>query len=318
MNLTFGIAIPTYNRKDKLKRCITSFIDDAKLYSIPIYISDNASNDGTEEVVKKLKTYYDNIYYQKNSKNLGLDQNMFLALKMSKCKFTLWLGDDDVLMEGGIKEILDNLDEKVQLLVLNSKLKNYKTNKEIENVLKLKENKIITKNEKFLLKYNDKLSFGTIVVRNYLDSIEVKKYIGSYHAYCEYIWEYLSKNKIDYIKIIAKECILWEVGDKEYNSQIIDIMYNKVPNMKFPEKYKAFSQIWLKNYLDYNTSIKVLLGYRKNSKQIRKIKRKDYNKLSYLQYLKLKIILFIPDKIIATGFKIKEILFVIFKIEGYK
>lgn len=294
----FGIAIPTYNRKDKLKRCLDSFIEEAKNKNIPIYISDNASNDGTEELIKKYQLKYKNIIYKKNYKNFGLDKNMFQVLEMSKSEYTLWLGDDDTIEKGAIDEIFSNLSSDIDLVILNSRSVNYEKNEIIKNRLNQKENKIYNDDENFFLNFYDKLTFGTIIVKKYLNEIEMDKYIGNFHGYSDYIWEYLSKKEKNHIKIIAKECISWDAGDKEYGEKIIKILLANVPNNKIPLKYEKYFEKWLKNYLKAQTSIKTLISYRKNMKENIKFKKSDYPKLSLLQYLKLKFIFKIPKSII--------------------
>jgi abequosyltransferase len=57
-NPLISITIPTYNRAEFLDRCLAAHIPVARAHNIQIFISDNASTDGTESVVKKRMTEY--------------------------------------------------------------------------------------------------------------------------------------------------------------------------------------------------------------------------------------------------------------------
>ena len=107
-----GIYIPTYNRKEELETCLKHFIPQVKRYGFPIYISDNNSTDGTEELVRKMKRAYPNIIYKKNDTGLGntYASNLISVLEMGSTEFVWFFGDDDIVKEGAIKTIVDALD----------------------------------------------------------------------------------------------------------------------------------------------------------------------------------------------------------------
>ena len=114
-----GVYIPTYNRKDKLRACLESFIPQLKKYGFPIYISDNGSTDGTEKVVKELRKKYKKITYSKNKKNLGYAANLAKVLRMGNTEFVWAFGDDDVIVDGAIDDIMKHLD-KYDFLQINA------------------------------------------------------------------------------------------------------------------------------------------------------------------------------------------------------
>ena len=62
MQARVTVAIPTFNRKLFLKEALESVL--AQDYSnVEIVVSDNASTDGTEDVVKGFSEKYNNIIY---------------------------------------------------------------------------------------------------------------------------------------------------------------------------------------------------------------------------------------------------------------
>ncbi len=111
MNKKLSICIPTYNRPELLEKALKIFLDEAKEFNVPVYISDDSTNDKTKNMVEKLKKEYPLIFYRKNSKPLGIEENFFSVLNMSDTRYRWLLGDDDSLTKGAIKRVLSILDK---------------------------------------------------------------------------------------------------------------------------------------------------------------------------------------------------------------
>lgn len=112
MNTQLAICIPTYNRANILKTLLQDLVLMVSPYEIPIYISDNASSDGTKSIVAALKEHYPFIFYHRNKINIGADRNFENVLKMSECAYSWLLGDDDKIVDQGIEAILNILQKK--------------------------------------------------------------------------------------------------------------------------------------------------------------------------------------------------------------
>jgi len=100
-----SIAIPTYNRSEILKEDLLLMMDEIKEFSIPIYISDDSTNDNTEKVFFDLKKEYEYIYYYKNKPSLGHDKNCIATLNLPSEDYVWYLGDSIIIKKGGIKEV---------------------------------------------------------------------------------------------------------------------------------------------------------------------------------------------------------------------
>jgi glycosyltransferase involved in cell wall biosynthesis len=110
-NYLLTVAIPTYNRASILARtlCILKPQIQATADHVEFIISDNCSDDNTEEVVRH---HIDNglkIKYVKNNTNIGALLNLFRCCKLAQGKYVWILGDDDFLCEDTIKFILELL-----------------------------------------------------------------------------------------------------------------------------------------------------------------------------------------------------------------
>lgn len=112
-----SIVIPTYNRADFIRDCLDSIVsqfdDEANGARVgdqmEIVISDNASTDGTAEVVKEYMGTYPNITYSRNVENLGFDRNFLNVIAHAKGTYCLSIGDDDAFLEKSFSLILKKL-----------------------------------------------------------------------------------------------------------------------------------------------------------------------------------------------------------------
>ena len=124
MKLT--IAIPTYNRSffldNNLKQLLKEYDNNFE-----IIIQDNASTDSTEEIVEKYIKLGLPILYERNLTNLGWTKNFEICFKKAKTKYMILLGDDDIIVNGGVDIILNNINEyNPDLIFMNAfSIKNY-------------------------------------------------------------------------------------------------------------------------------------------------------------------------------------------------
>lgn len=97
------IAIPTFNRVDFLRQALDSAL--AQTYpNIEVVVSDNASTDGTEQL---LSGYSDNrLKSIRQASNIGMMGNWDACLASASGEYFLLLSDDDVLERSAIAELI--------------------------------------------------------------------------------------------------------------------------------------------------------------------------------------------------------------------
>lgn len=108
-NNLISITIPTYNRAPFLDSCLAYHIPLAKKHNVKIFVSDNASDDNTEEVVKRRCAEYPLIFYTRNQTNIGPDANFEQALKLADTKYIWLLGDTYKLPKQGLDYVVNLL-----------------------------------------------------------------------------------------------------------------------------------------------------------------------------------------------------------------
>lgn len=119
-----SICIPTYNRAKMLRVCLDSilnqFVDLGLSGLVEVVVSDNASGDGTRELVLEYQKKFPQLKYFRNAENLGADKNIANSVIKATGKFGWYFGDDDALAPGAIKYVVGIL-QKFQPAVVNLK-----------------------------------------------------------------------------------------------------------------------------------------------------------------------------------------------------
>jgi len=99
------VYIPTYNRVENLKTCVSSIAPQIQ-DGVQVYVSNNASTDGTTEYLDGLDYPWLTVYHQ--PKNLGGAYNQLSAWFIPVETEYVWvIGDDDYLLPNALKTLLD-------------------------------------------------------------------------------------------------------------------------------------------------------------------------------------------------------------------
>lgn len=125
--LLLSICIPTYNRAKYLKNSIDSIICQKEFLDgyVEIIISDNASTDETEELVRDYIEKFNNVLYYKNEKNIR-DRNFPLALSRGRGLYRRLCNDTLIFKDSALEEcckiIKENIEEKPFIVWTNDAL----------------------------------------------------------------------------------------------------------------------------------------------------------------------------------------------------
>lgn len=115
-----GIFIPTYNRARYLDKCLDSVTREVKEFGFPIYVSDDCSEDETEETLELYKQSFNNVTYSINKSNLGLYKNILKVIEKAQTEYIWLLGDDDAILPDRIEKIVSVIEQGYDYVVLNS------------------------------------------------------------------------------------------------------------------------------------------------------------------------------------------------------
>jgi len=99
-----SIIIVNYNTKDLLRQCIESVFAKTQDIVFEIIIVDNASSDGSQQMIKSL---FPNIALVESFENLGFGKANNLGVKYAKGKYLFLLNSDTVLLNNAVKIFFD-------------------------------------------------------------------------------------------------------------------------------------------------------------------------------------------------------------------
>ncbi len=92
---TVSVVMSCYNRKDYIAESIESILNQT--YSdFEFIILDNASTDGTSDIIKDFASKDKRIVYIQNEKNKGLITNLNTGLSLARGKYIARMDDDDI------------------------------------------------------------------------------------------------------------------------------------------------------------------------------------------------------------------------------
>lgn len=122
------IAIPTYNRASYLDLCLRRIGEEIASLSagqrclVKVYVSDNASPDDTPKVVARYQGRHPGVFEAvRNSKNIGADFNIAQCYESAVTPYVWIIGDDDVLLPGGLGMVIDSLNkDEIDILYVNN------------------------------------------------------------------------------------------------------------------------------------------------------------------------------------------------------
>ena len=109
MEIKLSIAIPTYNGAQTIRETLDSIVSQLE-DGVEIVVSDNASTDGTAEIVQEYSSSYP-IKYFRNDRNIGPCRNYELAVERSSGRFIWYFSDDDVIREKALSKVLTIISE---------------------------------------------------------------------------------------------------------------------------------------------------------------------------------------------------------------
>ncbi|WP_442511230.1 glycosyltransferase family 2 protein [Novipirellula sp. SH528] len=117
------ILIPTYQRAEVLLQnleALVGLIRSEGSGEVGIRVRDNASSDGTAELVREFAAKNSDVPWvvEANQENIGGEPNCIALLEASESDYVMYLGDDDFLPQGYLAFVLNEINQNPQLNVI--------------------------------------------------------------------------------------------------------------------------------------------------------------------------------------------------------
>jgi glycosyltransferase involved in cell wall biosynthesis len=176
------IAIPTYNRAFFLDRTLGQLHREILLLEncyVEVLVSNNRSEDHTQEILNKYEALGLIMRVIYNSSNIGSDKNIAQCFNEAIGNYVLILGDDDLFVDGALKLLITRLKEKRFGVVC---MRSYGFDHDFRKELPPNPSKEIVyeKGEDFLKKISPLMTLisGCVIHRTLLENVDANKYCG--------------------------------------------------------------------------------------------------------------------------------------------
>lgn len=117
-----SIIIVNYNTKDLTRDCLKSIFEQTQEIEFEVIVSDNASTDGSVEMIR---SEFPQVVLIENHTNLGFGAANNRGLKIAKGEFIFYLNSDTILLNNAVKLFYDywqNAPDKDEIGVLGAML----------------------------------------------------------------------------------------------------------------------------------------------------------------------------------------------------
>ncbi|PIS31785.1 glycosyl transferase family 2 [Candidatus Saganbacteria bacterium CG08_land_8_20_14_0_20_45_16] len=103
-----SIIIVNTNNKKLLKECLHSIYHRPQQLNLEIIVSDNASSDGSQTLIK---TEFPEVKLIENDSNLGFIKASNLGLKIAHGRYIMLLNDDTLVKAGALNKLVQFMDQ---------------------------------------------------------------------------------------------------------------------------------------------------------------------------------------------------------------
>ena len=114
-----SIGLPVRNGERYLGEAVQSVLDQEH-GRLELVISDNASNDGTEEICRQFASADGRVRYHRQPQDIGLVPNFNAVLRLARGTYVKWMGDDDWLTPRYVSRCVEVLDDDAALILVTT------------------------------------------------------------------------------------------------------------------------------------------------------------------------------------------------------
>jgi glycosyltransferase involved in cell wall biosynthesis len=116
MTPLLSICIPTRNRASLLEPMLRLLLPEARELdgAVEVVVSDNASDDETPQILESLEAFGP-LRVHRNARNRGAVRNILQVIELAHGEYCMLLGDDDMILAGGLGRLVSIVDDNSQL-----------------------------------------------------------------------------------------------------------------------------------------------------------------------------------------------------------
>jgi len=306
--LLLSICIPTYNREEKVIALLEKLKKETFDYRdiVEIVVAENPSTTPNNDILKNYMDRNKIFKFYCHSENIGFSRNYYFLLNSAQSKFVWILGDDEYIVDGGIKSILEMLQNNKNynhfLLKREGYIKDYENRVPIQtdysDIYGLN-----TNIKDILLKYNKESCDSFLLSDLMFISLNIFKLSTVKKHYVSRYKEVISSGSPDMFYSDGLFLSLCMLSDGLYIHDTTSILSNKTPGPMAWDSIKHWVTVFLipqliidSNNTSFDTNFK------------RKLLKTYYSRSLYF----FRLFLYIPKenrKVIINFLKIEDIIY---------
>ena len=124
MTIDLSIVIVNYNTKDITLACVNSLYQFTSGLHLEVIVIDNASSDGSAEMLSKFESKHKNFKLIRSATNIGFGAGNNLGAKEAKGEYLLFLNSDTLLVENNLPYCLGQMRKNKDIGVYSCNLVN--------------------------------------------------------------------------------------------------------------------------------------------------------------------------------------------------
>lgn len=230
--IRLSICIATMNRASCIGETIENIIIQAT-DEVEIVVLDGGSKDNTTEVIRSYQKKYSRLNYCRQDSPNGVDQDFCRAVELAQGDYCWLMSDDDILKQGAIKAVLNEIKKNYGLIIVNAEVRETSLNNVLETkILRFDADRKYrpVDSEKFFVDVARYLSFiGCVVIKRKLwNEREKKKYFGTEFIHMGVIFQSLLTEDA---AVIAQPYIAIRAGNAQWTSKWFEIWTFKWPRL---------------------------------------------------------------------------------------
>jgi abequosyltransferase len=234
------ICIATYKRAQFIEETLKS-IQCQLEPGVELLVVDGASPDGTQQVMQEYVKRFPETRYYREAENSGVDADFNKAVEYAGGDYCWLMTDDDLLVPGAIRRVLDCIATRPDLVVVNAEVRTADFSSQLESrLLKLPADKAYGEGdgELFFSEVGEYLSFigGVIIRRDVWLARDRASYYGTLFIHVGVIFQ---NAPLKSVKVIADPLVVIRYGNAMWTPRGFEIWMFKWPRLVW--SFSSFS-----------------------------------------------------------------------------
>ena len=226
-----SICIATFKRAAFIAETLDSIVPQLN-DDVELLVVDGASPDDTESVMRRYIERHPEVIYFRQAENGGVDGDYDNAVQYARGEYCWLMTDDDLLKPDAVQRVLAALEQKPDLVMVNTELRNANLQACINRRLNpIQEDRTYSASqfEDFFRDSASHMSFiGTIIVRRALWlGRERKRYYGTLFVHVGT----LLQKPLESVSMIAEPVIVARFGNAMWTPRSFEIWMKKWPDL---------------------------------------------------------------------------------------